>query len=86
VKRHVNSLRSIKVSTVFNKAQGLNAQAKGEELLSRRNGAAEEEEALLNRRDGLAEIFLWATTWGSRNLAVSGRGCRTWVAVDVIRL
>jgi hypothetical protein len=54
----VNSLSSIKGVTVFSKAQGLNAQAKGEVLLSRRNGAA--------------EIFLLATTWGSRNLVVSG--------------
>ena len=49
--------------------QGLNAQAKGEVLLSRRNGAAdahltrrdgalEKEEALLSRRDGAVEIFL----------------------------
>ena len=43
---------------VFRKAQGLNAQAKGEVLLS--------------RRDGAAEIFLLATTRGSRNLVVSG--------------
>jgi hypothetical protein len=71
------------VSTVFSKAQGLNAQAKGEVLLSRRNGAAEmhlsrrngkveKEEVLLSRRDGAAEIFLLATKWGSRNLVVSG--------------
>jgi hypothetical protein len=44
--------------TVFSKAQGLNAQTKGE--------------ALLSRRDGAAEIFLLATTQGSRNLVVSG--------------
>ena len=55
--------------TVFSKAQGLNAQAKGEVLLSRRNGAAEMH---LSRRDGAAEIFLLATTQGSRNLVVSG--------------
>jgi hypothetical protein len=30
--------------------------------LSRRDGAAEREEVLLNRRDGAAEIFLLATT------------------------
>jgi len=30
------------------------------------------EEVLLSRRDGAAEIFLLATTWGSRNLVVSG--------------
>jgi hypothetical protein len=40
--------------------------------LSRRDGAAEREEVLLNRRDGAAEIFLLATTRGSRNLVVSG--------------
>ena len=40
--------------------------------LSRRYGAAEREEVLLNRRDGAAEIFLLATTRGSRNLVVSG--------------
>ena len=45
---------------VLRKAQGLNAQAKGEVLLS--------------RRDGAAEIFLLATTRGSRNLVVSGCG------------
>jgi hypothetical protein len=44
---------------------------KGEVLLSRRNGAAEKEEVLLSRRDGAAEIFLLATTRGSRNLVVS---------------
>ena len=43
---------------VLRKVQGLNAQAKGEVLLSRRNGAA--------------EIFVLATTRGSRNLVVSG--------------
>ena len=57
--QHGSSLSSIKVS-VFGKAQGLNEQAKGEVLLS--------------RRDGAAEIFLWATTQGSRNLVVSGCG------------
>ena len=66
--QHGSSLSSIKVS-VFGKAQGLNEQAKGEVLLSRRNGAAdvhltrrdgalEKEEALLSRRDGAVEIFL----------------------------
>jgi hypothetical protein len=40
------------------KAQGLNAQAKGEVLLSRRGGAV--------------EIFLLAVTWGCRNLVVWG--------------
>jgi hypothetical protein len=30
------------------------------------------EEVLLSRRDGAAEIFLLATTRGSRNLVVSG--------------
>jgi hypothetical protein len=40
--------------------------------LSRRDGAAEREEVLLNRRDEAAEIFLLATTRGSRNLVVSG--------------
>ena len=45
---------------VLRKVQGLNAQAKGEVLLS--------------RRDGAAEIFLLATTRGSRNLVVSGCG------------
>jgi hypothetical protein len=40
--------------------------------LSRRDGAAEKEEVLLSRRDGAAEIFLLATTQGSRNLEVSG--------------
>jgi hypothetical protein len=44
--------------TVFSKAQGLNAQAK--------------EEVLLSRRDGVVEIFLLASTQGSRNLVVSG--------------
>jgi hypothetical protein len=39
---------------------------------SRRDGAVEKEEVLLSRRDGAAEIFLLATTWGSRNLALSG--------------
>ena len=48
--------------TVFSKAQGLNAQAKGEVLLSRRNGAVEKEEVLLSRSDGAAEIFLLAAT------------------------
>ena len=42
------------MSTVFSKAQGLNAQAKGEVLLSRRNGAA--------------EIFLLATKRGKQEL------------------
>ena len=42
--------------------------------LSRRDGAAEREEVLLSRRDGAAEIFLLATTRGSRNLVVSGCG------------
>jgi hypothetical protein len=80
--RHGNILSGIKVPTVFSKAQGLNAQAKGEVLLSRRNGAAEmhlsrrdgaaeKEEALLSRRDGAAEFFLLATTRGNRNLVVS---------------
>ena len=36
---------------------------------SRRNGV---EEMHLSRRDGAAEIFLLATTQGSRNLVVSG--------------
>ena len=69
--------------TVFSKAQGLNAQAKGEVLLSRRNGAPEmhlsrrdgapeKEEVLLSRRKGAAEIFLLAATGRSRNLVVSG--------------
>jgi hypothetical protein len=40
--------------------------------LSRRDGASEKEEVLLSRRDGAVEIFLLATTPGSRNLAVSG--------------
>jgi hypothetical protein len=40
--------------------------------LSRRDGAVEKEEVLLSRRDGTVEIFLLATTRGSRNLAVSG--------------
>jgi hypothetical protein len=40
--------------------------------LSRRDGAAEREEVLFSRRDGAAEIFLLATTRGSRNLVVSG--------------
>ena len=40
--------------------------------LSRRDGAVEKEEVLLSRRDGAAEIFLLATTQGSRNLVVSG--------------
>jgi hypothetical protein len=44
--------------TVFSKAQGLNAQAKGQVLLSRRNGAADN--------------FLLVTTQGIRNLVVSG--------------
>ena len=63
--------------------QGLNTQAKGEVLLSRRNGAPEmhlsrrngapeKEEVLISRRNGAAEIFLLATTGGSRNLVVSG--------------
>ena len=39
--------------------------------LSRRDGAAEREKVLLSRRDGAAEIFLLATTQGSRNLEVS---------------
>jgi hypothetical protein len=56
----------------LSKAQGLNAQAKEEVLLSRRDGAVEKEEVLLSRRDGAAEIFLLATTRGSRNLVVSG--------------
>jgi hypothetical protein len=43
----------------ISKAQGLNAQAKGEVLLSRRNGAA--------------EIFLLATTQGSRSGASVAR-------------
>jgi hypothetical protein len=68
---------------VFRKVQGLNVQAKGEVPFSRRNGAEEmhlsrrdgaeeREEVLLSRRDGAAEIFLLATTPGSRNLVVSG--------------
>jgi hypothetical protein len=40
--------------------------------LSRKDGASEKEEVLLSRRDGAAEIFLLATTQGSRNLVVSG--------------
>jgi hypothetical protein len=32
----------------------------------------EREEVLLSRRDGAVEIFLLVTTWGSRNLVVSG--------------
>ena len=48
------------------------AAEREEVLLNRRDGAAEREEVLLNRRDGAAEIFLLATTRGSRNLAVSG--------------
>ena len=67
----------------ISQARGLNAQAKGEVPFSRRNGAeemhlsrrdgaAEREEVLLNRRDGAVEIFLLATTRGSRNLAISG--------------
>ena len=63
---------------VFRKAQGLNAQAKGEVLLSRRDGAAEKEEVLLSRRDGAAEIFLLAAMRGSRNLVVSGCGQDIW--------
>jgi hypothetical protein len=62
------------------KAQGLNAQAKGEVLLSRSNGAVEMQlskrdgavEMQLSRRDGAAKIFLLATTQASRNLEVSG--------------
>jgi hypothetical protein len=61
----------------------LNAQAKGEVLLSKRNGAAEmhlsrrdeareKEEVLLSRRVGAEENFLLAFTRGSRNLEVSG--------------
>jgi hypothetical protein len=34
-------------------------------------GQQEKEEVLLSRRDGAAEIFLLATTQGSRNLEVS---------------
>ena len=49
---------------VFRKAQGLNAQAKGEVLLSRRGGAV--------------EIFLLAATQGSRNLVASGCGQDIW--------
>jgi hypothetical protein len=67
----------------ISQARGLNVQAKGEVPFSRRNGgkemhlsrrdgAAEREEVLLSRRDGAAEIFPLATTWGSRNLVVSG--------------
>jgi hypothetical protein len=70
-------------SQCISKAQGLNAQAKGEVLLSRKNGAtemhlsrrdgaSEKEEVLLSRRDGAAEIFLLATTQGSRNLVYQG--------------
>ena len=59
---------------VFRKAQGLNAQAKGEVPFSKRNGA---EEMHLSRRDGAAEIFLLATTRGSRNLVVSGYTLRS---------
>ena len=42
--------------------------------LSRRDGAAGwgGEEVLLSRKEGAAEIFLLATTGGSRNLALSG--------------
>jgi hypothetical protein len=53
----------------ISQARGLNAQEKGEVPFSRRNGA---EEMHLSRRDGAAEIFLLATTWGSRKLVVSG--------------
>jgi len=67
----------------ISQAQGLNAQEKGEVHFSRRNGAeemhlsrrdgaVEREEVLLSRRDGAVEIFLLVTTWGSRNLVVSG--------------
>jgi hypothetical protein len=35
-------------------------------------GQWKKEEVLLSRRDGAAEIFLLATTQGSRNLVVSG--------------
>jgi hypothetical protein len=67
----------------INQARGLNAQEEGEVPFSRRNGAeemhlsrrdgaAEREEVLLSRRDGAVEIFLLATTRGSRNLVVSG--------------
>jgi hypothetical protein len=86
-KQLVNSLRSIKVSTVFSKAYmhkqkgkyfsagGMGqwkctspaemhltrrdgAAEKEEALLSRRDWAAEKEESLLSRRDGAVEIFL----------------------------
>jgi hypothetical protein len=50
------------VSIVFSKAQGLNAQAKGEV------------QVLLSRRGGAGEIFLLAATRGSRNLVISGCG------------
>jgi hypothetical protein len=53
----------------ISQAQGLNAQEKGEVPFSRRNGA---KEMHLSRRDGAAEIFLLATTRGSRNLVLSG--------------
>ena len=33
---------------------------------------AQAKQEVLSRRDGAAEIFLLATTWGSRNLVVSG--------------
>jgi hypothetical protein len=66
--------------------------------LSRRDGAAEREEVLLSSRDGAAEIFLLATTRGSRNLVVSGyilrsghpaltfseRWCIWWPAFDTL--
>ena len=67
--------------------------------LSRRDGAAEKEEVLLSRRDGAVEIFLLATTRGSRNLVVSGyilrsghpamtfsEGCVLWPAFDPLFL
>jgi hypothetical protein len=45
---------------------------KGKCLSAGGMGRVEKEEVLLSRRDGAAEIFLLATTRGSRNLAVSG--------------
>ena len=67
----------------ISQARGLNAQEEGEVPFSRRNGAeemhlsrrdgaAEREEVLLSRSDGVGENFLLATTLGSRNLVVSG--------------
>jgi hypothetical protein len=64
--RHRNILSGIKLPTVFSKAQGLNAQAKGEV------------QVLISGRGRTVENFLLAATQGSRSLVLSGCGQDIW--------